>query len=128
MAGETELDDLLAAAGRSRMTPSDALMARVLADAEAMQPPVPSALPERSVPRPAGFWQRLTEAFGGTGALAGVGTAAVAGLAFGLMQPSTLSVVTGGYMTIEDTADTAADTADEALFPDMTLFLTEDQG
>lgn len=124
MAGETELDDLLAAASRVRTAPSEAFMARVLADAEALQPAAPAGLPQRVPPRPRGLWQRVTEALGGAGAMAGLGTAVVAGLAIGLVQPASVSLITGGYMTIE----AVQTSTDEALFPDMTLFLTEDQG
>lgn len=121
MAGENELDDLLAAAAKARMAPSEALMARVLADAEAVQPPAPAALPARRAPERSSFWPRLVAALGGQGAAAGLGTAVVAGLAIGLAQPSAIAVVSGGYLTLDAAAD-------EALFPDMTLFLTEDQG
>lgn len=124
MAGETELDELLAAASRVRMAPSEVLMARILADAEALQPPMPQALPTRLRQSRAGLWWRLAQALGGTGAVTGLGTAMVAGLAIGLAQPTAFSLITGGYLTM----DAAPSGTDEALFPDMTLFLTEDQG
>ena len=124
MMGKTELDDLLAAAGQAQMEPSEALIARVLADAEAMQRPLPAALRARAPQPPKGLWQRLVEALGGAGAMAGLGTEVVVGLAFGLLQPTSLSLVTGGYMALENTQTGT----DAELFPDMTLFLTEDQG
>lgn len=83
-----DLDDLLAEAGRTAPQPSPALMQRVLADATRLQPR-PAALPERRAQH--GFWAGLAAVFGGGAALAGVGSAAVAGLFFGFVQPAVLT-------------------------------------
>lgn len=84
-----DLDDLFASAKRDAMQPSAALMARVLADAAREQPrPV-----LRMVPK-AGFWAGLAALFGGGGVLAGVGSAAVAGLVLGFVQPVGFGSVT----------------------------------
>jgi hypothetical protein len=90
MQDRDDLDDLFAAARASRPVPSEALMARVLADALAEQPR-PAVVP-RLVPR-LGLWSRLAAVFGGPGALAGIGSAAAAGLFIGYVQPSGLSVL-----------------------------------
>ncbi len=87
------LDDLFAEARATPRPPSQALMARVLADAMEVQPKGVSAMPlRRPMPRP-GMWQRLAAVFGGAGALAGMGTAAAAGLFIGFVQPGDLSAL-----------------------------------
>lgn len=92
--GSKDLDDLFATAAAQRMAPSEALMARVLADAKAEQPRAPVGLPARpAAPRP-GLWAALAEIFGGGGALAGIGTAAVAGVVIGFAQPAGLGNLT----------------------------------
>ncbi len=97
MQDRDDLDDLFAAARASRPVPSEALMARVLADALAEQPrPAVAAAPVVVVPRLVprlGLWSRLAAVFGGPGALAGIGSAAAAGLFIGYVQPSGLSVL-----------------------------------
>jgi hypothetical protein len=89
MMPETGLDDLFAEARAARPVPSEALMARVLADALAEQPkavvPAVAVLPAGRAQT--GLWARIVWAFGGVGALAGMGTAAVAGLFIGFVQP-----------------------------------------
>lgn len=87
---EAGLDDLFAAARAARPAPSEALMARVLADALAEQPRVAAQAPGPRQRGP-GLWARLVWAIGGTGALAGMGTAAVTGLFLGLVQPAGLA-------------------------------------
>lgn len=77
-----ELDDLWIAAKSRRMEPSEALMARVLADALAAQPRPVVFVPQRS------WLAGLADLFGGFGALAGVGGAAVAGVVLGFVQPA----------------------------------------
>ncbi|MEY4871133.1 MAG: hypothetical protein RLZZ563_463 [Pseudomonadota bacterium] len=92
--GSNDLDDLFAMAAQQRMAPSEALMTRVLADAMAEQPRAPRAQPMRpTVPNP-GFWAQLAAVFGGGGALAGIGTAAVAGVVIGFAQPVGLGALT----------------------------------
>ncbi len=91
-----DLDDLFAAARADRPQPSDALMQRVLADALAEQPrPAP-----RPIPRP-GLLARIAAAFGGGPALAGVCSAAVAGLVIGYLNPVTYDYLTGGQTGTE---------------------------
>lgn len=108
---QDDLDDLLAIAARRPAAPSEALMERVLADALALQP---AAAPPRQVPgtRP-GLIARLTGLLGGPPALAGLGSAAVFGLALGYLNPTTLDYLTGG----------PTDTAE--FFPEADFLTTE---
>jgi hypothetical protein len=92
MQGRDDLDDLFAQARSAGPVPSEALMARVLADALAEQPKPVVAVPV-AVVRPEGLWSRLAALFGGAGALAGIGSAAAAGLFIGYVQPSGLSTL-----------------------------------
>lgn len=90
-----DLDDLLTGAQAVSMPPSDALMARVLADAAAVQAGFavgPVAAVPVAGPR-AGWLARLAAVFGGAGSLVGVGTAAVAGLFVGFVQPDGIGAV-----------------------------------
>ena len=110
-----DLDDLLAGAQRASMQPSEALMARVLADAADLQarPAVVMAV----VPR-AGWLAGLAALFGGAGSLVGVGSAAVVGLFFGFVQPD-------GFGAVADMwAVGAVDQVD--LMPQLDVFLAEE--
>lgn len=98
---QDDLDDLLDMAARRPAVASEALMERVLADALALQPQAAGFRPAAPVPRP-GFLARLAGVFGGAPALAGLGTAAVLGLALGYYSPATLDYLTG---TSVDTAE-----------------------
>lgn len=108
---QDDLDDLLAAAARKPVPPSDALLERVLADALALQPAALALLPAPA-PRP-GVLARLAAVFGGPPGLAGLGTAAVFGLALGYLSPTTLDYLTGS----------ATDTAE--FFPEADFLSTE---
>ena len=100
-----DLDNLFASAARQRIDPSEALLDRVIADALALQPrplvlsPAPVLSPTIS-PRP-GLLARLALAFGGGPALAGVCTAAVAGLMLGYFSPTTYDYLTSGLTGAE---------------------------
>lgn len=91
---QDDLDDLLARAAQRPVVPSGALMERVLADALALQPEAVVFRPAALQPRP-GVMARLAAVFGGAPALAGLGTAAVFGLALGYYSPATLDYLTG---------------------------------
>jgi hypothetical protein len=107
-----DLDDLLALAARARPDPSPALIARVLADADAARPLARQLAP---LPRPPGRLRRLAEAFGGGPALAGVCSMVFLGLALGYLNPATADYLTGG--------PTASDTLE--LFPTTDALTTE---
>lgn len=88
-----ELDRLFRAARADAPVVSDALFARILGDAAAHQP---GARMAAAAPAPAarpGLWRALAASLGGNGMLAGLGTAAVAGLMVGLFQPAALTAV-----------------------------------
>ena len=108
---QDDLDDLLGLAARRPALPSEALMERVLADALALQPEVPGIRVATGT-RP-GFLARLAGVFGGPPALAGLGTAAVFGLALGYLSPTTLDYLTGA----------STDTAE--FFPEADFLTTE---
>lgn len=108
---QDDLDDLLAMAARRPAVPSEALMERVLADGLALQPLARGFEPVQ-VARP-GLLARLAAAFGGAPALAGLGTAAVFGLALGYYSPTTLDYLTGA----------STDTAE--FFPEADFLTTE---
>jgi hypothetical protein len=109
-----DLDALFAQAKSTPMLPSQALMARVLQDAALQQ--TQSAPPAAARPR-LGIFAQLAAFFGGAGALAGMVSAAVAGLFIGFVQPTSLDLVTG-Y------AAGSASTDQVELLPDVTALLT----
>ncbi|MFN6004950.1 MAG: dihydroorotate dehydrogenase [Paracoccaceae bacterium] len=109
---DDDLDRLLAAAARTAPKPSDTLMERVLADAYALQPVAPVMRPAVAAPRP-GLLARMAAALGGAPALAGLGSAAVFGVALGYLSPTALDYLTG----------TSTDAAE--FFPDADFLTTE---
>jgi hypothetical protein len=112
-----DLDSLLGAAAHQRLQPSAALIDRVLADALALQPqPVPLTRAVVSAPRP-GILARLAASFGGGPVIAGVFSAAVAGLTLGYLNPTTLDYVTGGLAGF--------DTEAVELFPTSDFLISE---
>lgn len=107
---EAELDTLLA---QARTAPRDAppgLMDRVLADGLALQSTRHAAAREPA--RRGRFWHGFLEAIGGRGALAGLMTAAVAGLWLGLAAPAPVAALTESLLPAEG--------------PDMVELLSDD--
>lgn len=90
------LDDLFAAAAEQAPRPSADFMARVFADAEANQRPALAIAPV-ATPRASGFWARLVAAIGGVSAVAGLGTAVMAGVVIGYVQPDALLNLADSY-------------------------------
>ena len=111
---DKDLDGLLALAARERPTPSTALMERVMADALALQPQ-PAGLAPVPAPVRQGLLARLAGMFGGAPVLAGVCSAAIAGVALGYLNPATMDVLTGGL--------TGAETLE--MFPSADFLTTE---
>lgn len=79
------------------------LMARILADAEAVQagfapPPARAARPERP-----GLFRQISNALGGWPALAGLATASVCGLWLGISPPEGLRDMASLYVTGDET-------------------------
>lgn len=94
MTDDNDLDLLFQAARAAPVVPSAPLMARVLNDAYDLQPEVRVGVPAR-----VGFWSGLgaaiSAALGGSGVVAGLGTAAVAGVFIGYASPDTLDWLSG---------------------------------
>lgn len=111
-----DLDDLFASARNVGPDASSALLARVLEDGLINQPKLRTLT--RAAPVKPGFWALLTGAVGGGLSLAGVGTATLAGLWIGFVQPTSLT-------NLSDTLwqDTALDSVE--LIPSFDEFLTE---
>jgi hypothetical protein len=87
-----DLEDFFSAARRMSPAPSDALLARVLADAMAAQVPVTVR-----VQRP-GWLAQLRDALGGWPAVGGLATAGVVGLAVGIAAPAGLGDLTAALL------------------------------
>ena len=85
---DTDLEALFDAALVDAPTVPDALMARVIADANSMQP-------KRS------FWSSLMDALGGLPALGGLVTATCVGVWLGVAPPSDLPDLAGQVMGFE---------------------------
>lgn len=94
-----DLDALFAAAKADVAEPSQALMARVMADAAEHQPKPTQRQARPSAPV-LGFWAGLAAVFGGGGALAGIGSAAIAGLFLGFVQPLDLAVISESLASV----------------------------
>lgn len=104
------LDDLFAVARMQTPQPTDALMARVLADAAG------GPAPQRAVSRP-GLWAQLCQALGGWPAVGGLAAATVAGIWIGIAPPDGL----------ENLADSViGDTVTVSLFAMDTMFDARD--
>lgn len=114
---DDDLDDLLADLRARGPAASGNLMARVLADAAALQPKPAAPAPRAR----GGLWASLAAVFGGAGALAGLAAAAVAGLAIGLAAPTPADALTAALWG--GGADAGVD-----LIPTLDEVLTDDGG
>jgi hypothetical protein len=85
------LEDIFAQARSVASTPSDDLMARVLA---AAVPPTPQ-LPQANAP---GLWPRLLDMLGGWPAVSGLAAATVAGVWIGVAPPASVEDFTASMM------------------------------
>jgi hypothetical protein len=118
---EAELEGLFAAARGSAPAPSEALMARILADADAAVPaPPPVAAPRaRHAPRTRRGWlARALAGIGGWPAAAGLAAAAFTGLGLGIGAPEMLSELSGGVLS-------ATPDGMEDMLPSYALMLAE---
>lgn len=91
---DADLDALFDQARAQPPQPDAAFMARVLGDAYAQQPAPVAVVPVRARVRP-GLWARLAAALGGALAVAGIGSAAMAGLVIGYAQPEPVVTFAG---------------------------------
>jgi hypothetical protein len=116
---DTDLDDLLALAARTRPAADPALLDRVLADALAAQPPgatvarAPASTTTAAFARPPGLLARLAQAFGGGPVLAGVTATLLLGMMVGYLSPDVADYLTGGS------------TGSAEMFPDSEFLTTE---
>ncbi|WP_377507466.1 hypothetical protein [Octadecabacter sp. R77987] len=93
------LDDLFAQARGRDVVPSDALMARISADATALAP----SAPRLATPR-GGFFATLVGALGGWAAIGGLAAATVAGLWLGFAPPQRLDNLASDLLGTSDVA------------------------
>jgi hypothetical protein len=91
---DIDLDDLFAAVRDSAPRPSAALMARVEADAAAAQA---ARRPAPAHPAKARRRTGWIQALGGRGVLAGLASAALAGLWLGVAKPAPVQALTEAY-------------------------------
>ncbi len=93
MSSEKDLDMLFEQARSAPPEPSHDFLARVLSDAEAMQPAPAGVMSAPVVKRSAigAFFAGLGDAIGGWPAVAGLATAAVTGVYIGISPPQSLS-------------------------------------
>lgn len=111
-----DLDDLFATARNTGPDASPALLSRVLEDALVHQPQ-PRTIGRAAQAKP-GLWAILTGALGGGISLAGLGTATMAGLWIGFVQPTSLTSFSDALWQ-----DTTLDSVE--LIPSFDEFLTE---
>ena len=91
------LEDFFKAARAEAPQPSDDLMARIMADAQAHLPaPAPIATPRKPVRQ--GLLAGLLAAMGGWPSVATMATATVAGIWLGFAQPDALNTLSGGTL------------------------------
>lgn len=95
---DRDLDDLFAAARQKPAAVSAELMARVLSDADDLQPSA-ETLPARK--GRIGFWAEILAAIGGAGGVVGLSAAALAGVWIGFAQPNGFSTVTDQFLPDE---------------------------
>lgn len=124
---ESELNKLFEQANAEPPQPSSDFLARVLSDGEAMQP----ALQGLSIPPKRGFAAALRSGFaqfgdmiGGWPALAGLSSAAIAGVWIGLSQPDMLSDPLSSVIsrTFGSSFDVLMETGTESVGFDFTQF------
>ncbi len=95
------LEDLFAQAREQDPHPSDALLARVLADADDVQAGMQPAL----IATPNGLWGRILDALGGWPAVSGLAAATVAGVWIGVAPPSSVQDLTASLVGDEISID-----------------------
>lgn len=96
---DTELEALFSAAASDAAEPSQALMRRVLVDADGVAGGLTAPAPAQAAGP--GLLPRLLSGLGGWPGLAGLATAGVAGLAIGIASPGTLATLSSGLVAGE---------------------------
>ena len=95
------IDDLFAQARGADVQPSDALMARVLADADHAQ----AVMQPKQAAIANGLWARAMDVLGGWPAVSGLAAATVAGIWIGVAPPSSMQDLTASMMGDEVSID-----------------------
>jgi len=124
--GDAALDEIFAAARAREPGPSGALMARILADAEAAQDARFETARPTAVARPS-RWARFVEGLGGWGSLAGLVTATMAGVWLGFVSPDQLNTLSGGLL-LPDTSGAAIYALEDILPADDGLAAFYEEG
>lgn len=100
------LDALFAQARDEEVQPDDALLARVLADADEVQAGFASV--QTAHPVTGSFWARLLDGLGGWPAVSGLAAATVAGIWIGVAPPASVADVTATFFGEELTVPLVA--------------------
>lgn len=114
--GETDLDRLFAEARSDLPEPSAALLARVLTDAEALQPDTGLS----GVRKGAGIGALILSLFGGWGGIGGLATAAVTGIWLGVGLVGQSGDFVGSAFGLTDTSASSV-TQRTAVLPDSDI-------
>jgi hypothetical protein len=112
-----DLDDLFSEARATKPLADEGLLLRVLADGIRLQSEPEPHVRRIASPSP-GLWAALTAALGGNRAIAGLGTAAIAGVILGLVQPTSVLALTSSVFAV-------APLEDIDLLPGIDAILTE---
>ncbi|MDG2453037.1 MAG: hypothetical protein P8M63_09395 [Paracoccaceae bacterium] len=99
-----ELDALFAEAAAEVPVPSDALTARILADAQSQ---LPQAAPQSNIAEP--FWASLFQGLGGWPTISGLAAATVAGVYIGVAPTAALEAITTNVLGSSIVVDVAPD-------------------
>jgi hypothetical protein len=118
---DSDIDDLFARARGAAPEPDMALLQRIAADADAVQAGFRPA-PAVATPIRRGPLARWIAALGGGPAVAGLATAALAGVWIGVAQPAPVAALTSGVTAALGQAD---DTVYVELIPDFVSLGTE---
>lgn len=96
MLSDNALEEIFAAGRDATPAPSEALMARIMADADGE---IAARAPVAPVRRPGlSLWGRIVSGLGGWPAVAGMVTATVAGIWIGFASPDQLNTLSGGLL------------------------------
>ena len=88
------LDDIFASSRSAPCVPDEALTARVLADAQAIQ----AGFAATPLPEQPGLWSRILDALGGWPSVGGLATATIAGVWIGVVPPQSVSDITAAFL------------------------------
>lgn len=91
---EDMLNEVFAQARAVDVSPSDDVMARILADAATVQ----DEFATRPMPEKAGLWDRMMDALGGWPAVSGLAAATVAGIWVGVAPPTAIEDLTSSVI------------------------------